>query len=154
MDQIGLSLFFNIIMCWYRVWGRGCDTTDSQMSPQPRRNLPIKWDFMVLCASMWLPNKLSRLNYNDLIMRAMASQITGVSVVCSTVCLGADQRKHQSSASLGFVRRIHWWLMDSPHKGPVTRKMFPFHVIMSYDSIWFGYARKSYSSSYQRHFHG
>ena len=82
--SIGLSLFFNIIMCWYRVWGRGCDTTDSQMSPQPRRNLPIKWDFMVLCASMWLPNILSRLNYNDLIMRAMASQIISLTVVYQT----------------------------------------------------------------------
>ena len=37
-----------------------------------------------------------------------------------------SQRKHQSSASLAFVRGIHWWPLDSPHKGPVTRKMFPF----------------------------
>ena len=42
--------------------------------------------------------------YNDAIMSAMASQITVVSMVCSTVCSGADQRKHQSSASLAFVR--------------------------------------------------
>ena len=39
---------------------------------------------------------------------------------------GADQRKHQSSASLVFVRWIHRWPVNSPHKGPVTRKMFPF----------------------------
>ena len=32
--------------------------------------------------------------------------------------------KHQSSASLAFVRGIHWWPVDSPHKGPVTQKMF------------------------------
>ena len=37
----------------------------------------------------------------------MASQITGVSIVYSTVCSGADQRKHQRSASLAFVQRIH-----------------------------------------------
>ena len=62
----------------------------------------------------------------------MASLITGVSIVCSTVCSGADQRKYQSSAWLAFVRRIHWRLMNSPHKRPVTRKMFPFDdVIMS-----------------------
>ena len=42
----------------------------------------------------------------------------------------ADQRKHQSSASLDFVRRIHWWPMNSPHKGPVTRKMFPFDDVI------------------------
>ena len=39
---------------------------------------------------------------------AMASQITGVSIVCSPVCSGANQRKHQSSASLTFVRGIPW----------------------------------------------
>ena len=45
----------------------------------------------------------------------------------------ADQRKHQSSASLAFVRGIHRWPVNSPHKGPVTRKMFPFDdVIMSF----------------------
>ena len=57
---------------------------------------------------------------------AIASQITGVSIICSNVCSGANQREHQSSASLVFVRGIHRWPVDSPHKGPVTRKMFPF----------------------------
>ena len=52
---------------------------------------------------------------------AMASQITGVLIVYSTVCSGADQRKHQSSASLAFVRGIHRWTVNSPHAGPVTR---------------------------------
>ena len=72
-------------------------------------------------------------HYSDAIMRAVAFQITGVSIVCSLVCSGADQRKHQSSASLAFVRGIHRSPMDSPHKGPVTRKMFPFDdVIMGF----------------------
>ena len=62
----------------------------------------------------------------DVIMSAIASQITDVSIVYSTVCSGADQRKHQCSASLAFVWGIHRWLMDNPHKGLVTRKMFPF----------------------------
>ena len=43
------------------------------------------------------------IHYGDFIMCAIASQITGVSLVCSTVCLGIDQRKHQSSASLAFM---------------------------------------------------
>ena len=38
----------------------------------------------------------------------------------------ADQRKHQSSASVGFERGIHWGPMNSLHKWPVMRKMFPF----------------------------
>ena len=63
----------------------------------------------------------------------MAFQITGVSFVCSPVGTGPDQRKHQSSASLTFVRGIHRWPVNSPHKRPVTRKMFPFYdVIMIY----------------------
>ena len=42
----------------------------------------------------------------------------------------ADQRKHQSSASLAFVRRIHRGPMNSPHKRPVTRKVFPFDDVI------------------------
>ena len=61
---------------------------------------------------------------------AMASQITSITIVCSTVYSGTDQRKHQSSASLAFVRGIHRWTMISPHKGPVTRKMFPFDDVI------------------------
>ena len=55
--------------------------------------------------------------YSDVIMRKVASQITGVSIVYLTICSGADQRKHQSSASLAFVRGIHQWAVNSPHKG-------------------------------------
>ena len=69
-------------------------------------------------------------NYSDVIMSVMASQITGVVVVYSTVCSGVDQRKHQSSAPLAFVRGIHRWLVNSPHKGPVMRKMFPFDYVI------------------------
>ena len=58
-------------------------------------------------------------------MTAMASQITNLTVVYSAVHSGADQRKHQSSASLAFVWGIHGWPVNSPHKWPVTRKMFP-----------------------------
>ena len=49
-------------------------------------------------------------HYSDVIMTAMASQITGVSIVYSTVCSGGDQRKHQISATLAYVREIHWWI--------------------------------------------
>ena len=76
-----------------------------------------------------------KIHYGDVIMSAMASKLTGVSPVCSTVCSCADQRKNQSSASLAFVQGIHRWPVNSSHKGPVTRKMFPFDdVIMFLDS--------------------
>ena len=66
-------------------------------------------------------------HYCDVIMGVMASQITNLTIVYSTVHSGADQWKHQSSASLAIVR----WPVNSPHKWPVTRKMFPFdNVIM------------------------
>ena len=71
-------------------------------------------------------------HYCDVIMGAMASQITSLPVVYSTVYSGADQRKHQSSASLTFVRGIHRWPVNSAHKWPVTRQMFSFdNVIMA-----------------------
>ena len=54
-------------------------------------------------------------------------QITSLPIVYSNVYLGTNQRKHQSSASLAFVRGIHRWPMNSEHKRPVARKMFPFH---------------------------
>ena len=63
-------------------------------------------------------------------MDAMASNITSLTIVYSTVYSGADQRKHQSSASLAFVRGIHRSPVNSPHKWPVTRKMFPFDVVI------------------------
>ena len=72
-------------------------------------------------------------HYSDVIMRAMASQITSLTIVYSNIYSDADQRKHQNYASLTFVMGIHRWPVNSPHKGPVTWKMFPFdEVIMSY----------------------
>ena len=66
-------------------------------------------------------------HYNDLIMGTKAPQITSLMIVYSTVYSDADQRKHQSSALLAFGWRIHRWPVNSPHKWPVTRKMFPIH---------------------------
>ena len=66
-------------------------------------------------------------------MGATASQITSPNIVYSTVYSGADQRKHQSPASLAFARGIHRGPVNSPHKWPVTRNVFPFDdVIMSF----------------------
>ena len=69
-------------------------------------------------------------HYSDVIMSAMASQIISLTIVYSTVCSGADQMKHQSSASLAFVMGIHLWPVNSPYKGPVTSKMFPFDDVI------------------------
>ena len=63
-------------------------------------------------------------------MGAIASQITSLPIVFSTVYSDADKGKHQSSASLAFVWGIHRGPVNSPHKGPVTRKMFPFDDVI------------------------
>ena len=60
----------------------------------------------------------------------MSSQITSLTIVYSTVYSGANQRKYQSSASLAFVRGFHRSPVNSPHKGPVTRKMFLFDDVI------------------------
>ena len=66
-------------------------------------------------------------------MSAMASQTTGVPIVCSVVVTGEDQRKHQSSASLAFVRRILRSPVDSPKKDQQRGKCFFDDVIMNYE---------------------
>ena len=69
-------------------------------------------------------------NYDGVIMGAMASQITSLTIVYSTVYSVADQRKHQSFESLAFVRGIHRGPVNSPHKWPVTREMFPLDDVI------------------------
>ena len=64
-------------------------------------------------------------HYGDVIMGTMASQITSLTIVYSTLYSGADQRKHQSSASLDFVGPV-----NSSHKWPVTPIMFPFDDVI------------------------
>ena len=82
------------------------------------------------------------IHYSDDIMGAMAYQITRLTIVYSTVYSGVDQRKHQSSASLAFVKGIHRSPMNSSHKGPVTRNMFPFddaimlNTVIGEDYLW------------------
>ena len=76
-------------------------------------------------------------------MSAIASQITSLTIAYSTVYPGADQSKHQSSASLAFVWGIHLGPMNSPHKWPVTRKMF---LLMT--SSWYSFLRRSMPMSH------
>ena len=70
-------------------------------------------------------------HYSDVIINMVASQITGVSIVCSAVCSCADQRINQGSASLGFVREIHRWPVNSPHKWPASNAEKYFHLVTS-----------------------
>ena len=69
-------------------------------------------------------------HYGDVIMTTIASEITSLTIVYTTFYSGADQSKHQSSASLAYVWGTHRGPVNSPHKGPVTRKMFPFDDVI------------------------
>ena len=115
-----------------------CTRIDYSMWTKP---LAITWDrsveiynfkYLSAISTIQLRHTLheTHIHYNDVIMGALASQISSLSIVYSTVNLVADQRKHQSSPSLAFVRRIHRGPVNSPHKWPVTRKMFPFDDVI------------------------
>ena len=80
------------------------------------------WSFDLVVLTLLLGHHNTQCG--DVIMSAMASQYTGVSIVCSTVCWGTYQRKPQSSASLPFVREIHLSPVVSPHKGQWRGKCF------------------------------
>ena len=71
------------------------------------------------------------LHDSDVMMSAMASQIISLTIVYSTVCSGGDQMKTSKLRVAGLsVRSIHRWPVNSPQKGPVTRKMFPFDDVI------------------------
>ena len=71
-------------------------------------------------------------------MSTMTSKVNSLTIVNSTVYSVADQRKHQTSATLAFVRGIHWWPVNFPYKWPVTRKMITLdYVIMNWFDIIF-----------------
>ena len=92
------------------------------------------WSAFVICQQPGL-NKILKYHYHWVIMGAIASPITSLTIVYSTVYSSADQRKHQSSASLAFVRELHRWAVNFPHKWPVTRKIFPLVTSTWYLSV-------------------
>ena len=87
------------------------------------QSIQLWWPFVTV-------TPIHKYHYNGVIMGAMASQINSFTIVYSVVYSGAAQRKHQSSTSLAFVRGIHRWPVNSPHKVSVTRIMFPFDDVI------------------------
>ena len=108
-------------------WWRHCNGKPPVTGPKGTSNAEPR------CFLCRLPEKA--VHYSDVIMGAMASQITSLAIVYSTFFSAADQRRHQSSASLAFVRGIHRWPVNSPHKCPVTRKMFSFNDVIMWKTI-------------------
>ena len=73
-------------------------------------------------------------HYSDAIMGPTASQITSLTIVTQPFIQAQIKKTHQSSASLAFVRGINRGTVNSPHKWPVTRKMFPFDDVIMIES--------------------
>ena len=69
-------------------------------------------------------------HHSNVMMGAMTSQITGVLIVCSTVCSDADQRDIKAPRHWPLWEEIHRSPVNSPHEGPVMRKMFPFDGVI------------------------
>ena len=118
-----------------------CIRTNSSANTLPLYHITAMQLFPVVSPA-WLGNKADLFtptlyacdvmtwHYNDVIISAMASQITSLTIGYSAVYSGTDERKHQSSASLAFVRGIHRGPVNSPHKCQVTRKMFPIDDVI------------------------
>ena len=82
----------------------------------------INWNFLIPTGKSSFAKIINHMNkhqwwhYTDVIMGAIASPITSLTIVYSTVYSDADQREHQSSASLAFVRGIHRGRHHGIHK--------------------------------------
>ena len=99
----------------------------------PSPTAQVMWSMQLICLSVNSTTEVyKQIHYYDVIMGGIASQITSLTIVYSIVYSDADQRKHQSSASLAFVRWIHRGPVNSPHKWSVTRKMFPLHDVIMF----------------------
>ena len=76
-------------------------------------------------------------HYDDFIMTTMAAQITSLTVVYSTVYSDANQRKHQSSASLAFVWGIHRDRWIPRTKGQLRGQCFHLMTSSCIGQQWF-----------------
>ena len=95
-----------------------------------QNEVSIEFELWFKAFVKWVYSNDNSIHYHVVTMGAMASQITSLKLVYLTIYSDADQRKHQSSASLAFVRGIHRGPVNFPHKWPVTRKMFPFDEVI------------------------
>ena len=129
------ALMCSFICAWIYSWVNNREAGDLRRHRAHYDVIVMNSNVSVLGIESHVPE--TPIHYDDVIMGTMTSQITSPTIVYSTVYSDAGQRKHQSSASLAFVRGIYWGPVNSPHKRPVTRKMFPFHdVIMDGISLW------------------
>ena len=121
------TVWENYNINWCQICNHGCNGI------KPTSNDPHQSKARNVCISLWWRHNgrdsVSNHQPHDCVLNLYSD---------------ADQRKHQSSASLAFVRGIHWRPVNCPHKWPVTRKMFTFDdVIMS---LWHATKMSQYES--------
>ena len=125
-NLLPFSSFTGVI--WLNMWNNGSNDLINGFEKwdlkEHKPRMMMSWHEITFHISS--PLRPLQWRHNDL----MASQITSVSIVFSTVGSGADQRKHQSTVSLAFVHGIHHWPVNSPHRRPVTWKMFSFDDVI------------------------
>ena len=130
-DSFKLHILFHVFWCPGNTWSQGINnhgnnTVLQEYSIFSTRGININ-DKSYLIQSNSIQSKAVSSavckHYNDIIVSASASQITIFTIVYSTIYSGVDQRKHQSSASLVFVRGIHRWPVNSLHKGPIMENV-------------------------------
>ena len=140
---VGMSLLLCLSVCLSTLWEFEYDATfciayRATQSATPTRRplyfmrLNLKFYYR---SCLYASRQMTPFHYN-ITMGAMASQITSLTIVYSTVYSDTDQIKHQRSASLAFVHEIHRSPVNSPHKWPVTRKMFPFDDVIMLRTIF------------------
>ena len=144
----------NSIHCWLTNRCSGESAKVFEAKPLIFRNLRyhlkytydgIGYTFRDMLVFINRISKASVVHYGDVIMGTIASQITSLTIVYSNIYSDADQRKHQSSVSLAFVWGIYRGPVNSPHKWPVKRKMFPFDdVIMVFFRNSNNFSRRMY----------
>ena len=93
--------------------------------------------FLMVTSWNWTLLKLPSLapaHYSGIIMGTIASQITSLTIVYSNVYSDADRRSKKTPKIrvTGHMRGIHRGPVNSPHKWPVTRKMFPFDDVIMF----------------------
>ena len=114
---------WRVLERWLK-WPIGVEIETANLKAYPVFIIAVPWP---LHEFLWY---FTPLHHNsDVIKSLMACQITSIMIVYWTVYSGPDLRKHQSSASLAFVRGIHRWPVNSPHKRPLIRKIF--HLMTS-----------------------
>ena len=134
------ATFIHYVASLCEITGAKCESALDPTNSRNETHINYAWRdqhshmrWFRLCIEADKGQWLQIIHYNDTMMSAMASQITGVFIVYSTLGLVADQRKNQSPTSLAFFAGNSEVTDEFPTQRPVTRKMFPFDdVIMKY----------------------